>query len=150
MLIVLSLLLGRRQNSLQLTAWIAAQNGWNGLQWMAWTQPLPALLWLICAKPRAKAGACSSWAGSSLALNRALLTSTLICGGWQGPFVTQWPGLGLLYTTIKVIAIGSIWVWIEVTRPRPTLTAHSHTVRQVWVPLAILNLAVTALFVLAL
>lgn len=145
LLLVLNLLLIKRQNNLQLTAWIATQGGSSGLSWTAWTQPLLPLLWLICAGPRSGAGTTNTWEYNTLAFNRALLASALFLGGWQGPFLDQWPWLGLLYTAIKTIAVGAIWTWARATLPRASLAAHSRIVQQVWVPIIMLNLIVTAL-----
>ncbi|MBN1583880.1 MAG: NADH-quinone oxidoreductase subunit H [Anaerolineae bacterium] len=146
--IVFGLLLTSRQSSLQLTAWIAAQGEGAGLRWMSWTQPLLSLLWLICARPYKEAHTPNTWAHNALAFNRTLLASALFLGGWQGPFVNHWPWLGLLYTAIKAIVVGSIWTWVQVTLPRASLAAHSRMVGHVWVPLVILNLIITALLVI--
>lgn len=128
-----------------LQALISAQGGWYGMQWLAFLQPLAGVLWVACTLPVTPvAQERRSLPGQMLRLDRALLTSTLLLGGWQGPLVAQAGWLGLVYTAFKVIALCAIEVWIESRRFSLDVP---HQARRVWtwyIPLAALNLCLTA------
>jgi NADH-quinone oxidoreductase subunit H len=75
----------------------------------------------------------------------ASLTTTLFLGGWHGPFVDQWPFLGLVYFLAKVVVLLCVMVWVRASMPR---IRYDHLMNFCWkflTPLAIINLVVTAI-----
>jgi NADH-quinone oxidoreductase subunit H len=43
---------------------------------------------------------------------------TVFFGGYRGPFVDQFPILGLLYFVLKVIAVLFLFLWVRASVPR--------------------------------
>jgi NADH:ubiquinone oxidoreductase subunit H len=128
-----------------LQALIAAQGEWYGTQWIGFLQPLAAVLWMACTlsiTPAAQEKRSLSW--QMLKLDRALLTGTLLLGGWQGPLVAQAGWLGLAYTAIKVIALCALEGWLESRRFSLDVPRQARRVWTWYVPLAALNLCLTA------
>ena len=71
----------------------------------------------------------------------AALTTVLFLGGWKGPFDDQ---LGWLWTLVKVFAVAFVVIWLRVAYPR---LREDQLQRLAWlglVPLALLQLAITA------
>jgi NADH-quinone oxidoreductase subunit H len=59
------------------------------------------------------------YAGELLhALTIGALFATLFLGGWRGPFVEQWPFLGIIYLFIKAFFIYFVIMWIKYSLPR--------------------------------
>jgi len=138
----------RQEGSLSLTTLIELQAGWGGLRWLGIFQPLALLLWLPCAalvRPEVRTRA--TLACQTEVLNRALLTSALFLGGWQGPFAEQFVWLGLVYTAMKVSIVTFLWVWARSSLPMIDLTTHARAMWQVFAPLAAINLLLTAVIV---
>ena len=79
-----------------------------------------------------------------------VLTAVIFLGGWQGPFVVQYPLLGVLYFVIKVFIFIFIFTWMRATLPRPRYDQLMRFGWKVLLPLALLNLVVTAGVVAAL
>ncbi len=128
-----------------LEALIAAQGGWYGMQWIVFIQPLAGVLWMACTlpvTPTAQERRSLPW--QMLKLDRALLTSTLLLGGWQGPLAARAGWLGLVYTALKVIALCAIEVWLESRRFSLDVPRQARRVWTWYVPLASLNLCLTA------
>lgn len=46
------------------------------------------------------------------------VAATLFLGGWQGPFVSQIPALGVVYFMVKTIIMFILFAWIRATFPR--------------------------------
>ena len=128
-----------------LQALLAAQGGWYGMQWIVFIQPLAGVLWVACMQPitpTAQARRSLPW--QMLKLDRALLTNTLLLGGWQGPLAAQAAQLGLAYTALKVIALCALEVWLESRRFSLDVPRQARRVWTWYVPLAALNLCLTA------
>jgi NADH-quinone oxidoreductase subunit H len=73
----------------------------------------------------------------------AALTTVLFLGGWKGPFGLD-SELGWLWTLVKVIAVSFVVIWIRVAYPR---LREDQLQRLCWlwlVPLALVQLVVTA------
>lgn len=143
-----SALSAQQEGSLRLDTLIDLQGAWAGWRWLGFLQPLALLLWLACAiplRPDAQVRTTLSWQLSTL--SQALLASALFLGGWQGPFVERFAWLGLLYTALKTGFVTFIWVWMWASLPRPNLWIRARATWQVRVPLAVLNLVITALIV---
>jgi NADH-quinone oxidoreductase subunit H len=76
------------------------------------------------------------------------LATIFFLGGWLGPFVKQFPILGIAYFVIKVAVVIFVMVWVRASLPR---VRYDHLMRFCWkflLPLALLNLVVTAVLVL--
>lgn len=134
-----------RAPSAGLAALIESQGRWQGLRWLCVLQPLAAVLWIssaVALVPGARQRSSLAW--QVAALSHTLLTAAILLGGWQGPFVRQVGWLGLLYTALKVAGLACLHVWLQASLPRGSI---AHTARTVWtryVPLAVLNLVLTA------
>jgi NADH:ubiquinone oxidoreductase subunit H len=145
----------RREGSLRLTRLVALQGeglargiDWSNVRWWAAFQPFVMPLWLACTMPfRPGFGTRMTFAWQAQALNRALLTSALFLGGWQGPFVEQCAWLGLPYTAIKAGIVTSVWVWACASLPLSDLVVRMRVVWRVFVPVAALNLLLTSVIV---
>jgi NADH-quinone oxidoreductase subunit H len=75
------------------------------------------------------------------------LATTFFLGGWYGPFVGQIPILGPLYFLLKVAFMIFLMIWVRASLPR---VRYDHLMSFCWkflLPLALLNLAVTAVVV---
>jgi NADH-quinone oxidoreductase subunit H len=75
------------------------------------------------------------------------LATTFFLGGWYGPFVDQFPFLGLVYFLIKVAFMIFLMIWVRASLPR---VRYDRLMRFCWkflLPLSLLNLAVTAVVV---
>jgi NADH-quinone oxidoreductase subunit H len=70
--------------------------------------------------------------------------STLFLGGWRGPFVDQWPWLGLAYFWGKIICLLLLMVWIRSTLPRIRYDRLMALGWKMMLPTAIANVVVTA------
>jgi NADH-quinone oxidoreductase subunit H len=72
------------------------------------------------------------------------LATTFFLGGWWGPFVEQVPILGVVYFTLKVAFVIFVIIWIRASLPR---VRFDQLIRFCWkflLPLALVNLVVTA------
>jgi len=72
---------------------------------------------------------------------------TLFLGGWRGPFVDQFPFLGLPYFAGKVLALIFLYIWVRASLPR---VRYDQLLRFCWTllfPLSLIYLAITAVAV---
>lgn len=72
---------------------------------------------------------------------------TLFFGGWRGPFVEQFPILGLFYFAAKVLAMVFLFIWASASVPRPR---YDQLLRFCWTflfPVSLVYMAVTAVLV---
>ncbi len=69
------------------------------------------------------------------------LTAVLFLGGWRGPFDEQ---LGWLWTLLKTMAVAFVVIWVRVAYPRLREDQLQRFAWQGLVPLALLQLALTA------
>ena len=69
------------------------------------------------------------------------LTAVLFLGGWHGPFEDT---LGLVWTLVKTFAVAFVVIWVRVAYPRMREDQLQRLAWQGLVPLALLQLAITA------
>ena len=74
----------------------------------------------------------------------SLVIATLFLGGWQGPILP-----GYVWLPIKAVAVVSVFVWVRATLPRLRVDQIMGMAWKFLLPLAVLNLFVTAGEVLA-
>lgn len=75
---------------------------------------------------------------------------TLFFGGWRGPFVEQFPILGLFYFVAKVLAMVFLFIWASASVPRPR---YDQLLRFCWTflfPVSLVYMAITAVLVVLL
>jgi NADH-quinone oxidoreductase subunit H len=70
--------------------------------------------------------------------------ATLFLGGWRGPFVDQFPWLGLAYFWGKIICLLVLMVWIRSTLPRIRYDRLMALGWKMMFPTALANVVVTA------
>lgn len=126
----------------RLTAWSSVRGIWPVV-----VQPIAFLLWLVGTSPPAYDVVGRALPGKEmLALNHALLTATLFLGGTDGPFVQSSPWLGGLYLALKADLVTILSARL-VTIPTMAWQGNLSRLWRVAVPIAALNLALTALAV---
>jgi NADH-quinone oxidoreductase subunit H len=76
------------------------------------------------------------------------IAATLFFGGFDGPFVDQFPWLGPVYLTIKVIVLLFGMIWVRATLPRIRYDRLMAFGWKVLFPLSLLNVLVTAVVIL--
>lgn len=74
----------------------------------------------------------------------SMLATTLFLGGWNGPFVEQFPILGVFYFAIKILFFLFLYIWIRGTLPRFRFDQLMDFGWKVLIPLAIFNILITA------
>jgi len=75
------------------------------------------------------------------------IISTLFLGGWHGPFAEQVPALGLVYLFIKIVLMLFLMIWVRSSVPRVRYDKLMQFCWKFLFPLALLNMAVTAIVV---
>ena len=78
------------------------------------------------------------------ALVISAIIATLFLGGWRGPLLPPW-----LWVVIKVIAVFFVMVWTRTTLPRVRIDQLMALAWKFLFPLALINLIITAIEVLA-
>ena len=73
------------------------------------------------------------------------LTAVVFLGGWRGPWVDQYPLLGVVYFLMKTYFVSMIMLWIRVTVPRVRIDQMNDLNWKFLVPLSLVALVVTAL-----
>jgi NADH-quinone oxidoreductase subunit H len=75
------------------------------------------------------------------------IVTTLFLGGWQGPLATQIPILQPIYFLIKVAVMIFMFIWIRASIPRVRFDKMMRFCWKFLLPLAMVNVAITALIV---
>ncbi len=75
----------------------------------------------------------------------SMIAATLFFGGFRGPFVDQLPWLGPFYLLIKVLILLFFMIWIRATLPRIRYDRLMAFGWKVLLPVALLNVLITAL-----
>jgi NADH-quinone oxidoreductase subunit H len=147
---------------------LVVENGF--LNWLLWNlfQPLGFAIFLIAsvaevnrapfdmpeAEQELTAGYHVEYSGMKFALffmaeyikmiAVSMIGSTLFLGGYLGPFVDQAPWLGPLYLFIKTLFMLFILIWLRATFPRFRYDRLMAFGWKVLLPLALVNVAITA------
>ena len=147
---------------------VEQQSGWYGMNWNIFYQPLGFILYLIAAiaetnrvpfdLPEAEtelvAGFHTEYSSIKFLLffnaeyinmiTVSMLATTLFLGGWNGPGVAQIPLLGVLYFFAKILFFLFLYIWLRGTLPRFRFDQLMNFGWQFLLPVAILNIIVTA------
>jgi NADH-quinone oxidoreductase subunit H len=147
---------------------VEQQSGWAGLRWNIFFQPVGFIIYLISAiaetnrvpfdLPEAEtelvAGFHTEYSSIKFLLffnaeyinmiTVSVLATSLFLGGWQGPFVNQFPLLGVLYFFLKIAFFLFLYIWLRGTLPRFRFDQLMNFGWKFLIPVAILNIVVTA------
>jgi NADH-quinone oxidoreductase subunit H len=77
-------------------------------------------------------------------LTVSVLATTLFLGGWNGPFVETFPWIGVLWFVLKVFFFLFLYIWVRGTLPRLRYDQLMNFGWKVLLPLAILNIVLSA------
>ncbi|MCL4848321.1 MAG: NADH-quinone oxidoreductase subunit NuoH [Acidobacteria bacterium] len=162
-------------SSLSLREIVDAQAGyWFGVipKWYVFTQPVAFVVFMIAAIaetnrapfdfPEAEqelvAGYHTEYSSFSFAMfflaeyiaitTMSAVATTLFLGGWHGPFLPEW--LGWVWWLVKVVALIFFYIWMRWTLPRYRYDQLMHFGWKFLLPIATVNLIVTAAVVLSL
>jgi NADH-quinone oxidoreductase subunit H len=154
--------------TLDIYAIVEQQSGWFGLNWNLLYQPVGFIVYLISAiaetnrvpfdLPEAEtelvAGFHTEYSSIKFLLffnaeyinmiTVSILATSLFLGGWNGPGVAQFPLLGVFYFAGKVLFFLFLYIWLRGTLPRFRFDQLMNFGWKVLVPIAILNILVTA------
>jgi NADH-quinone oxidoreductase subunit H len=154
--------------TLDIYTMVEQQSGWYGLNWNIFYQPLGFILYLIAAiaetnrvpfdLPEAEtelvAGFHTEYSSIKFLLffnaeyinmiTVSMLATTLFLGGWNGPGVAQFPLLGVLYFFAKILFFLFLYIWLRGTLPRFRFDQLMNFGWKFLLPVAILNIIVTA------
>ena len=157
-------------NTLSLQELVAQQS--SVLDWFVFRQPLGFILFVVCGiaetnrapfdLAEAESELCAGFHTeySSMRFSMffigeyanmfavASVGTTLFFGGWQGPFVTTMPLIGLLWFALKVVAFMFFYIWLRATLPRFRYDQLMNFGWKVLLPLALVNIMVTAAIVM--
>src|SRR5215210_5353357 len=158
-----------QSGTLDLYSIVEQQYGVQGMGWyMFWVQPLGFVIYLISAiaetnrvpfdLPEAEtelvAGFHTEYSAMKFALffmaeyinmfTVSMLATTLFLGGWNGPFIHQLPWLGVFYFFGKVMLFLFLYIWLRGTLPRFRFDQLMIFGWKYLVPVAILNIFITA------
>jgi NADH-quinone oxidoreductase subunit H len=162
-------------STLDLYSIVEQQGGWWGLRWNIFRLPFPQVIgfviYLISAiaetnrvpfdLPEAEtelvAGFHTEYSALKFALffmaeyvnmfTVSMLATTMFFGGWNGPGVATFPALGIVYFLVKVIFFLFLYIWLRGTLPRFRFDQLMNFGWKFLLPVAILNLILTATMV---
>lgn len=84
----------------------------------------------------------------SITLVSAIM-ATLWLGAWSGPFVEEFPPIGILWFTLKTYGLVLVFMWIRATLPRLRIDQLMNFCWKVLIPFTILNFTLTAVLLVA-
>jgi NADH-quinone oxidoreductase subunit H len=151
---------------------VQQQSGWYGMQWNLFKLPFPQIIGFIVymisaiaetnripfdlpeAETELVAGFHTEYSALKFALffmaeyvnmfTVSMLAATLFLGGWNGPFVEQFPILGVFYFLGKVLFFLFLYIWLRGTLPRFRFDQLMNFGWKFLLPVAILNVVLTA------
>ena len=151
---------------------VQQQSGWYGLQWNLFKLPFPQIIGFIVymisaiaetnrvpfdlpeAETELVAGFHTEYSALKFALffmaeyvnmfTVSMLATTLFLGGWNGPFVEQFPVLGVFYFLGKVIFFLFLYIWLRGTLPRFRFDQLMNFGWKFLLPVSIFNVILTA------
>jgi NADH-quinone oxidoreductase subunit H len=147
---------------------VEQQSGWWGMNWNIIYQPLGFIIYLIAAiaetnrvpfdLPEAEtelvAGFHTEYSSIKFLLffnaeyinmiTVSMLATTLFLGGWNGPGVATLPLLGVFYFFGKILFFLFLYIWLRGTLPRFRFDQLMNFGWKFLLPLAILNIILTA------
>jgi NADH-quinone oxidoreductase subunit H len=156
-------------NDLSLTRIVEAQGGyWFGVipKWFVFLQPLGFVIYMIAgvaetnrapfdfpeAEQELVAGYHTEYSSMSFAMfflaeyinmvTVSAVAANLFLGGWQGPFLPE--SMGWIWFLLKIAALLFFYIWMRWTLPRLRYDQLMAFGWKVLLPLAVLNLIVTA------
>ncbi|MCJ7512165.1 MAG: NADH-quinone oxidoreductase subunit NuoH [Anaerolineales bacterium] len=156
-------------NSMSMRSIVQAQESW----WFILAQPIGFMIFLIAtvaevnrapfdmpeAEQELAAGYHVEYSGMKFALMFmaeydkmiavAAIGASLFLGGYWGPWVDRVPLLGPLYLFLKVVAILFLMIWMRATLPRLRYDRLMAFGWKVMLPLALVNVVLTAVLVIA-
>ncbi|MBI4748676.1 MAG: NADH-quinone oxidoreductase subunit NuoH [Acidobacteria bacterium] len=155
--------------SLDLVTIVNNQSGWFGMQWHVFMfQPLGFLIFLISmvaetnrvpfdlpeAETELVAGFHTEYSSMKFAMffmaeyanmiTASAMATLLFLGGWQGPFVDQFPLLGPVYFSAKIFFFLFLYIWLRGTLPRFRYDQLMDFGWKCLLPLALFNIVLTA------
>ena len=154
--------------TLDLYSVVEQQTGWFGMKWNVFFQPVGFIIFMISAiaetnrvpfdLPEAEtelvAGFHTEYSALKFALffmaeyvnmfTVSMLATTLFLGGWSGPGVETFPALGVVYFFAKVFFFLFLYIWLRGTLPRFRFDQLMNFGWKFLLPVAILNVIVTA------
>jgi NADH-quinone oxidoreductase subunit H len=74
----------------------------------------------------------------------ACIFATVFLGGWQGPFVDQYPILGIVYFTVKSAIVLFLFMWVRATYPRLRIDQMMTFCWKVLVPVSLVVVLISA------
>ncbi|MBN1219198.1 MAG: NADH-quinone oxidoreductase subunit NuoH [Anaerolineae bacterium] len=155
--------------TLRLNEMVQMQGRLGGFGWFIFVQPLAFLIFFISALAEAGrspfdlpeteneliGGFVTEYGGMKFGLFfgaeyvhvvvLSFIVSTIFLGGWQGPGVTQFPFLGVMYLLFKVALVIFLILWIRASVPRVRFDKLMQFCWKFLLPLGIVNLVVTAI-----
>jgi NADH-quinone oxidoreductase subunit H len=147
---------------------VQQQSGWWGMNWNIFYQPVGFIIYLIAAiaetnrvpfdLPEAEtelvAGFHTEYSSIKFLLffnaeyinmiTVSMLASSLFLGGWNGPGVSLFPLLGVVYFAAKILFFIFLYIWLRGTLPRFRFDQLMDFGWRFLMPLALLNIFVTA------
>jgi NADH-quinone oxidoreductase subunit H len=157
--------------TLDLYSMVEQQSGWFGLHWNIISQPLGFIVYMISAiaetnripfdLPEAETELVAGFHTEYSALKFALffmaeyvnmftvsvLATTLFLGGWNGPFVEQFPLLGVVYFLLKITFFLFFYIWLRGSLPRFRFDQLMNFGWKFLLPLALANVILTSVVV---
>jgi NADH-quinone oxidoreductase subunit H len=154
--------------TLQVNEIVEFQGWWSGFGWFILIQPLAFLIFFISVLAEAGrspfdlpeteneliGGFVTEYGGMKFALFfgaeyvhvivLSFITSTIFLGGWQGPWVSQVPLLGVIYLLVKVVFMIFLVLWIRASIPRVRFDKMMKFCWKFLLPLGLVNLVITA------
>lgn len=154
--------------TLDLYSIVEQQSGYWGMNWNIFYQPIGFVVYLIAAiaetnrvpfdLPEAEtelvAGFHTEYSSIKFLLffnaeyinmiTVSMLATSLFLGGWNGPFVSVVPWLGLVYFVIKILFFIFLYIWLRGTLPRFRFDQLMNFGWKFLMPVALINIFLTA------